>query len=155
MTLDGNKTAGQGKKRIRVLFVCLGNACRSQIAEAVARREARDIIEASSAGLTPLGRIPELTTEALLLNGYSAQGLFSKGIDPEIWAQADLVINMSGEAKSDAFPDYSKVEDWSVPDPFGSTPNMYQKILVQIESKVRQLAARLRAEQNNHHKQDK
>ena len=152
MKLDGNKTAGPTKKKVRVLFVCVGNACRSPIAEAIARRDARDIIEATSAGITPLGRIPELTTQALLLNGYSAQGLSSKPIDPEVWAQADVIINLSGEVKSTAFPDYRKVEDWSVPDPFGGTPNLYQRILVQIESHVRKLAVRLRAEQNNHHK---
>lgn len=152
MTLGGEKTAAPPQKKFRVLFVCVGNACRSPIAEAIARREARDIIEPSSAGLRPLGRIPELTTEALLLNGYPAQGLFSKPIDPDVWAQADLVINLSGEGKSNAFPDYSKVEDWSVPDPYGCTPNTYQKTLVQIESQVRKLAARLRAEQNNNQK---
>jgi arsenate reductase (thioredoxin) len=152
LTLDGNKTAGPAKKKVRVLFVCLGNACRSPIAEAIARREACDIIEARSAGITPLGRIPELTTEALLLNGYSTQGLSSKPIDPQVWADADLIINLSGEFKSTAFPDYSKVEDWSVPDPYGGTPNMYQRILVQIESQVRKLATRLRGEQGNHRK---
>lgn len=128
--------------------MCLGNACRSPIAEAIARREACDIIEPSSAGITPLGRIPELTTEVLLLNGYSAQGLSSKPIDPEVWESADIVINLSGEFKANAFQEYSKVEDWRVPDPYGGTPNAYQRIFAQIETHVRQLAARLRQEQN-------
>jgi arsenate reductase len=145
---DGNKPAESPKKKVRVLFVCLGNACRSPIAEAIARREAWDIIEPSSAGITPLGQIPELTTQVLLLNGYSAQGLCSKPIEPEAWDSADIVINLSGEFKANAFQDYAKVEDWRVADPYGGTPNVYQRILVQIEARVRELAERLRQEQN-------
>jgi protein-tyrosine-phosphatase len=136
-------------KKVRVLFVCLGNACRSPIAEAIARREARDIIVPASAGLFPLGSIPELTLEVLLQNGYSAQGLSSKPIDEETWDAADLVINLSGKFKEHAFTDHRKVEDWIVADPFGGTPTVYQKILIEIESRVRQLAARLRQEQQN------
>jgi protein-tyrosine-phosphatase len=135
------------KKKVRVLFVCLGNACRSPIAEAIARREARDIIEPSSAGLFPLGRIPELTFEVLLQNGYSAQGLASKPITAEVWDRADLVINLSGKFKENAFTDHRKVEDWQVADPYGGTPTVYQKILVEIEGQVRKLATRLRHEQ--------
>ena len=139
---------GPPKKKVRVLFVCLGNACRSPMAEAIARRDAWDIIEPCSAGITPLGQIPELTTEALLINGYSAQELFSKPIDAETWENAEIIINLSGEFKSSAFQEYSKVEDWQVPDPYGGTPNAYQRILVQIEARVRELAARLREQQN-------
>src|SRR5580704_18869276 len=93
---QGHKAGHSAKKKVRVLFVCLGNACRSPIAEAIARREARDIIDPCSAGLIPLGRIPELTFEVLLQNGYSGQGLASKPIQQDIWDSADLVINLSG-----------------------------------------------------------
>jgi len=45
------------QRRARVLFVCLGNACRSQMAEAFARAYGRDVMEASSAGIQPAGRL--------------------------------------------------------------------------------------------------
>src|SRR5271167_2551150 len=83
-------------KKLRVLFICLGNACRSPMAEAIALREAGDIIEPSSAGLYPLGEIPDATEQTLLRNGYRAAGLSSKPITTQAWNEADLVINLSG-----------------------------------------------------------
>ena len=70
------------KKKIattKVLFVCLGNACRSPMAEAIALRDAPDVIEASSAGLTPLGRIEPMTKETLAKNGFSGFRRMSYG----------------------------------------------------------------------------
>jgi protein-tyrosine-phosphatase len=107
-------------KKLRVLFVCIGNACRSPMAEAIAKREAADVLEASSAGLYPLGEIPDETQETLSRNGYSAVGLSSKPITNRIWNQADLVINLSGRIRDIAFDDPSKVEDWDVADPYNS-----------------------------------
>ena len=49
--------------RVRVLFVCVGNACRSPMAEAIARYDAADVMEPSSAGLSPLGYLAELTKQ--------------------------------------------------------------------------------------------
>ena len=51
--------------RTKVLFLCIGNACRSQMAEAIARHSASDVIEATSAGLVPFGEIPSTTLEVL------------------------------------------------------------------------------------------
>jgi protein-tyrosine-phosphatase len=56
---------------MRVLFVCFGNACRSQMADVIARQEASDVMTVESAGLVPLGYVPELTTDTLKKNGYS------------------------------------------------------------------------------------
>ena len=64
-------------EKTRVLFVCIGNACRSPMGEAIARKDAGDVIEASSAGLYPMGMIPEMTQTTIEKNGYSANGLQS------------------------------------------------------------------------------
>ena len=53
-------------KRKRVLFVCVGNTCRSQMAEALARHLAAEVIEPSSAGISPFGRIVDTTRRVLL-----------------------------------------------------------------------------------------
>ena len=104
---------------MRVLFVCLGNSCRSPMAEAIARRNASDVIEASSAGLAPLGFVAEMTIKTLLRNGYPVEGLRSKPILREAWEAADIVINMSGRARELAFREYARVEDWDIEDPYG------------------------------------
>jgi protein-tyrosine-phosphatase len=117
------------------------------MAEAIARREAGDVIEATSAGLYPLGEIPSHTQKALEQSGYSAEGLKSKRIAPDVWNRADLVINLSGRMRELEFEDYEKVEDWDVEDPYGEDPATYQRILQEIRGRVRGLAQRLREEQ--------
>jgi protein-tyrosine-phosphatase len=137
-------------KKLRVLFVCLGNACRSPMAEAIARHEASDVLEPSSAGLYPLGEIPDATQRTLLCNGYSVDGLCSKPISARAWDEADLVINLSGRIRDIAFDDPRKVEDWDVGDPYGANSAFYQTILEDIRRRVRLLAERLRQQ---HHSQ--
>ena len=87
-----------------MLFVCLGNACRSPMAESIARRDAADVIEPFSAGLSPLGFLPELTTQTLIANEYPIDDLISTPITDDVWDAADIVINMSGVPKERAFP---------------------------------------------------
>jgi arsenate reductase (thioredoxin) len=135
------------QKKTHVLFVCFGNACRSPMAEAIARSEAADVIEAASAGLYPLGEIPLHTREALKQNGYSADGLASKRIASDAWKRADLVINLSGRLRELEFEEYEKVQDWDVGDPYGEDAATYQRILEEIRGRVKDLAQRLREEQ--------
>jgi protein-tyrosine-phosphatase len=127
-----------------VLFVCLGNSCRSPMAEAIARRNAADVIEASSAGLAPLGFVAEMTIKTLLRNGYPVEGLRSKPILPEAWEAADIIINMSGRARERAFQEYARVEDWDIEDPYGDNPDTYQRTCEAIQRRVAELAEKLR-----------
>ncbi|HET6930654.1 MAG TPA: low molecular weight phosphatase family protein [Candidatus Acidoferrum sp.] len=137
------------EQKTQILFVCFGNACRSIMAEAIAKHDAGDVIEPASAGLYPLGEIPLHTQEALRRNGYSADGLASKRIAPEAWKRAELVINMSGRMREMEFEDYEKVEDWQVGDPYGEDAAIYQKILEEIRGRVNRLAQRLREKQRS------
>jgi protein-tyrosine-phosphatase len=132
--------------RLRVLFVCIGNSCRSPMAESIARRDAADLFEASSAGLTPLGVVQKLTLQTLKTNGYPTDGLYSKPILNETRTGSNLVINMSGYPREGAFPrgDWDKVEDWDVEDPYGADPEVYQRIFEEIRTRIEVLAARLR-----------
>lgn len=130
-----------------MLFVCLGNSCRSPMAEAIARGDASDVIEASSAGLAPFGFVAGMTIKTLLRNGYPVEGLGSKPILREAWEAADIVINMSGRARElafRAFPEYGKVEDWDIEDPYGDNPETYQRTCETIQRRVAELAEKLR-----------
>ena len=130
--------------KVRVLFLCLGNACRSPIAESIARRDASDILDPSSAGLYPLGYIPPATLHALHSNGYSSESLSSKPISRDTLETADLIINLTGARSEPLFNHSDKVEHWDIPDPFGGTPEVYQKTLEDIAARVHALADRLR-----------
>ncbi len=137
----------QSSAKLRVLFVCIGNSCRSPMAESIALRDAADLYECSSAGLSPLGVVQKLTLETLSKNGYPAEGLTSKPILNQEWAAAALVINMSGYLKERTFPrsEWHKVEDWDVDDPYGATPEFYQQVFEDIRTRMEVLKARLRA----------
>jgi len=133
--------------KTRVLFVCIGNACRSPMGEAIARKEANDVIEASSAGFYPMGMIPEMTQATLERNGYSAKGLQSKGLREIVSEEIDLVVNLSGYARSQSLEKFVQVENWEVSDPYGADEATYQRILEEIRGRVRDLGERLRKKQ--------
>lgn len=116
------------------------------MAESIALRDAADLFLTASAGLSPLGVVQRLTLETLEANGYPTEGLHSKPILSDAWADADLVINMSGYPRERAFPraDWHKVEDWDVKDPYGANPEVYQRIFDDIRTRIESLATRLR-----------
>ena len=114
------------------------------MAEAIARRIGHGVMEASSAGLTPLGHVEEMTKQTLLKNGYPADGLTSKPIQKMELETADLVVNMSGRAWDMAFDGLKDVEHWQVEDPYGADAEIYQRIFEDIEKRVAKLADRLR-----------
>ena len=134
--------------KVRVLFVCIGNACRSPMGEAIARKDASDIIESSSAGLYPMGMIPEMTQTTLERNDYSAIGLRSKGLREIAAEEVDLVINLSGYERAQVLEKFAQVENWEVSDPYGADDATYQRILEEIRGRIRELAQRLRAQQH-------
>jgi len=153
LNVEKKKKADSGSRhsgRKRVLFVCVGNACRSPMAEAIARYDAADVIEPFSAGLSPMGSIAEQTKQTLVLNGYSASGLTSDALTREAADAADIIINMTGRPIAEMLGDPEKVEDWIVQDPYGDDPETYQRVFEGIKRRVDQLAKGLR--ENREHK---
>ena len=135
------------RSKFVVLFVCLGNACRSPMAEAIARSDAWDVIEPTSAGIVPLGFVVRETIDTLSAGGFLAEGLKSKALNKALWDAADVVINMTGQPVDVAFrrfSDLDKVEEWRVRDPYGEDRAVYQKICAEIQERVAELAERLR-----------
>jgi protein-tyrosine-phosphatase len=114
------------------------------MAETIARYDAADVIEPSSAGLFPLGYIAELTKQTLTKNGYSANGLTSDVLTREAMDAADLIINVTGEPHEEIFGRHKEVEDWLVQDPYGEDPETYQRVFEVIQRRVNRLALSLR-----------
>jgi arsenate reductase (thioredoxin) len=144
--------------RVRVLFVCIGNACRSPMAEAIARRDAAHVIEASSAGLYPLGHLPEPTIATLIANNYSSEGLSSKCISREAVRNAEIIVNLSGmpidqlfSAGTSRLRSGQQIENWEVTDPYGEGTATYQRIFEELKARVHQLAEQLRAQNRAAH----
>lgn len=114
------------------------------MAEAIARYDAADVMEASSAGLYPLGYIADLTKQTLMKNGYSANGLTSDILTRENAEATDLIINMTGRTGGEIFRGQENVEDWLVEDPYGEDPETYQRVFEGIRRRVNLLAHSLR-----------
>lgn len=136
--------------RTKVLFLCIGNACRSQMAEAIAKHVAADVIEPSSAGMVALGEITKPTIAVLGEHGISAQGQHSKSLRSEDMSAVDLVVNMTGRSGREMFSEAAPpVEDWDVGDPYGFNLAVYRAIRDEIEARIDDLARRLREEANS------
>ena len=138
-----NKVA-EAQKRVKVLFVCVGNSCRSQIAEAIARHYAPHLIEAESAGTSPLGRVALETLAVLQEKGIRAEGHYSKSINDVLeFFEPQVIVNMSGHKLNGWFA-REPVLDWKIEDPYGSELEIYRRIYGSIDEKVKKLASDLR-----------
>lgn len=129
-------------KKQRVLFVCLGNSCRSQMAEAFARAYGSDVMLAESAGLTPAVMISPRTKQVLAEMNLNIDSHFPKGLEIAHGDAFDLVINMSGHPVDLS---NTRIVPWLVPDPIGQSEEVYRSVRQQIESLVMELILELRA----------
>ncbi len=128
----------------RVLFVCIGNACRSQMAEAFARAYGSDVLAVYSAGLAPAVNLPPLTRQILTEKHISSEGQFPKGLEAFGGQSFEVVINLSGERLPPGVS-AARLVEWSVSDPMGQSESVYRAVATQIEGLVMRLILELRA----------
>ena len=103
-----------------VLFLCTGNSCRSQMAEALLRDMAGERFEAVSAGSQPAGYVHPLAIEALRRMNISTEGARSKSWDEFADQPVDVVITVCDQAAALECPAWSGAPisaHWSLPDP--------------------------------------
>ena len=131
------------KSKKRVLFVCIGNACRSQMAEAFAKAYGSETLIVKSAGLAPAMSLPALTRQTLNEKKISCLGQFPKPVESFTTETFDVVINMSGERLPPSLMS-SRIVDWNVRDPIGESPEVYRAVATQIEALVMRLILELR-----------
>lgn len=129
----------------KILFVCIGNACRSPMAEAFANHLGEGRVRAWSAGLFPIGWIPPETHTVMEERGLSLDGQSSKGLEEVPLAAMDLVVDMAGDNLSVPVPAGFKgrVIQWDIPDAFSSDLEANRETRDLIEAHVRALLAEL------------
>jgi protein-tyrosine-phosphatase len=130
----------------RVLFVCVGNACRSQMAEGFARHYGSDVMIAASAGLAPALGVVRDTKRAMGEKGIDLSAHFSKGVIHLDRARFDLVVNMSGFEIPAELAARTTVVEWQVDDPVAMKYEDHCKVRDQIERLVMKLILDLRGE---------
>ncbi len=125
----------------RVAFICTHNACRSQMAEGIARAVAEDAFIACSAGTDPLARV-DPDALRVLASGYGADvsRLRPKAIDE--LGEVDVVVTMGCGVRCPSLPCAHR-EDWGLEDPTGSGPTAFAETARAIEARVRDLAMRI------------
>jgi len=113
----------------KVLFVCLGNSCRSIMAEAMARHRCGDRWEAASAGINPLGFVAPETLQVLAEIGVSPAGLYSKGLNEIDLREYRLLINLSEHSLEGRIPPAytGRVLNRPVLDPYGGRLPVYRQ----------------------------
>jgi protein-tyrosine-phosphatase len=125
----------------RVLFVCVENANRSQIAEAFAHMIGGNDIDAISAGSRPSGHINPKATRFMDELGYDLRTHASKSLD-DIQGPFDAVVTM-GCGDSCPWVAAKRREDWALPDPRDMDDDAYRAVRDEIGARVRALLASL------------
>ena len=126
----------------RVLFVCVENACRSQMAEAFARMHGGERVAACSFGSRPSGRVHPRAIEFMRELGYDLEQHRSKPLNELPDVEYDVAVTMGC---GDACPlvRARRREDWAIPDPRALPPEEFRAVRDLIESKVKALLAEL------------
>ncbi|MGC2425327.1 MAG: arsenate reductase (thioredoxin) [Nitrospirota bacterium] len=117
---------------VKVMFLCTGNSCRSQMAEGFARRYGGGDLEVYSAGLTPVG-VNENAAKVMAELGIDISGQTSKAIDRELLNRMDIIVTLCGHAESlcPATPPEIKRLHWPVDDPV-RTRGSEEKVLAEF-----------------------
>ena len=128
---------------IKVAFICVHNSCRSQIAEALGKHLAADVLECYSAGTETKPRINQDAVR-LMKQQY--------GIDMEITQRSkliseippvDIVITMGCNVQCPHLPCKER-QDWGLDDPTGLEDDAFMETIARIDHNVRALAERFR-----------
>ncbi|OZC51134.1 phosphatase [Rhodococcus sp. WWJCD1] len=129
-----------------VLFVCVKNGGKSQIAAGLMRKAAGDSVEVHSAGTKPSGSINALSAEALLEVGVDLFDEQPKPIDPNLLSRMDYVVTLGSEAKVDPI-DGPTFENWNTDEPSERGIDGIERMRLvrdDIAARVEELASRLR-----------
>jgi arsenate reductase (thioredoxin) len=104
----------------RVLFICTGNCCRSQMAEALLRHLGGERFVALSAGSQPAGFVHPLAIQAMRHMGISTDGQYSKSFDDFAGQPLDITITVCDNAAAEVcprLPGGAPTAHWGLPDP--------------------------------------
>jgi arsenate reductase (thioredoxin) len=130
----------------RVLFLCIGNSCRSQMAEGFAARYGSDVMHAASAGLAPASIVQPLTKKVMEEKNININHQYPKNLASVDPSSFDIIVNMSG--RKIPASDTIDIRNWRVEDPIGKEEEVYIVVRDQIEMQVMHLILELRRNAN-------
>jgi len=124
----------------RVMFICVGNSCRSQMAEGFAREYGEGRVEIKSAGTCPASRVSRNAILVMREKGIDLADHFPKPVDLEFANKADVIVTMGCRAE-EACPAtlFPKIVRWEIEDPIGQPIERFREIRDEIERRVKAL----------------
>jgi len=125
--------------RKSVLFVCVENSNRSQMAEAFARLYGAGSVDAYSAGSRPSGRVNPKAVEAMREVGYDLTQHHSKSLSDIPAIEYDAVIGMGCGDEGCPLVRAKRREEWGIPDPKELPPERFREVRDLVERKVMEL----------------
>jgi arsenate reductase (thioredoxin) len=136
------KSRDSDRQKNSVLFVCIENAGRSQMAEAFFKKYSSEEYEALSAGTRPVSSINPLTIEVMREVGIDISKQRSKILTEDMIKKSTLLVNM-GCFRKESCPTLflHNVTDWNIEDPQGKSIEQVRQIRDVIESRVKELVA--------------
>ncbi|MCS7208614.1 MAG: arsenate reductase ArsC [Fimbriimonadales bacterium] len=128
-----------------VLFVCVGNSCRSQMAEGFGNHYGQGKVVAFSAGTAPSGKVHPLAIQAMHEVGIDISRQTSKGVWEFDIAQFDAVVSLCDARTDELCPaGYMGIQEhWNIPDPIGLPMDEFRRVRAMIETRVQALIRRL------------
>ena len=126
------------KEKIKVLFVCVENARRSQMAEGFANAFGQGRLEVYSGGSSPSSKIDPLVIEVMKEKGIDLSGKRPKGLNDLPPVEMDYLVTMGCEETCPAVL-AKQVIEWQIPDPKGKPIEVFRQLRDLIEEKVRTL----------------
>jgi len=127
----------------RIIFVCVENACRSQMAAGFARYYARQMglaVEIASGGTRPAEQVDERAIEVMRERGIDISGERPRAISPRELKEFDYVITMGCAAEDVCPADFTgRARDWGIEDPKGKPLEVYRRVRDEIERQVKKL----------------
>jgi arsenate reductase len=125
-------------KKMRVAFICVENARRSQMAEGFANLFGQSKIEVYSAGSSPSSQIDPFVIEVMKEKGIDLSSKRPKGLDDLPPVEMDYLITMGCEETCPAVL-AKKIIEWEIPDPKGKPIEIFREVRNMIEDKVKAL----------------
>jgi len=128
----------------RIVFLCVENSCRSQMAEAFARRHGGPRVDVYSAGSRPASQINAKAVEVMGERGFSLAQHQPKALADVPDMEFDVAVTMGCGDDCPALRARRR-EDWNIPDPKDMPLEEFRKVRDSIDAKVQELLARLNA----------
>jgi len=124
--------------RVKILFVCIGNMCRSPMAEGYARELGGDAVEVYSAGTHPTGVVSEDSITMMKEIDIDIAHQSSNGFDRVPMHAIDVIVSMARVPAAELVPfDFTgRTVDWDVPDPLGGGPDYFRRVRDDIGTRV-------------------